>query len=49
MIFSKSYCPFSKGAKKLFEDIGVKDFKAYELDVEQDGRDIQDYLKTLTG
>ncbi|KAJ7621028.1 glutaredoxin [Roridomyces roridus] len=50
MIFSKSYCPYCKKAKALF----AKEFpnetpKVIELDQQEDGTDIQNYLATKTG
>uniref|UniRef100_A0A1D1ZL30 Glutaredoxin-1 n=1 Tax=Anthurium amnicola TaxID=1678845 RepID=A0A1D1ZL30_9ARAE len=50
MIFSKSYCPYCKKAKGIFETLNVK-YKAIELDNNPDqfdGKDIQNYLKIKT-
>ncbi|KAK9762075.1 Glutaredoxin [Basidiobolus ranarum] len=48
MIFSKSYCPFCRRAKDLFGSLKVE-FKAIELDEHENGDEIQEFLKTLTG
>ena len=48
VIFSKSYCPFCTKTKNLFEDLNV-DATVYELNKMDDGADIQDALKDLTG
>ncbi|KAI0286860.1 thioredoxin-like protein [Russula aff. rugulosa BPL654] len=49
VIFSKSYCPYCKRAKDLFAtnfpDVHVK---VLELDLRDDGPDIQGYLSQLT-
>jgi len=47
-IFSKSYCPYCNGVKNLFTQLKVP-FNAVELDKRNDGDEIQDYLKVLTG
>ncbi|CAG8607228.1 2055_t:CDS:2 [Acaulospora morrowiae] len=43
MIFSKSYCPYCKRAKKTLEELGQK-FQAIELNERDDGAEIQKYL-----
>ncbi|KAI8149194.1 glutaredoxin [Fennellomyces sp. T-0311] len=48
MVFSKSYCPYCTGAKELFDDISVK-YNALELDLREDGPEIQKALFELTG
>jgi glutaredoxin 3 len=48
VVFSKSYCPFCKKTKELFEDLNV-DFTVYELNNMDDGADIQSSLLDLTG
>jgi len=49
VIFSKSYCPYCQGAKDLFTtrfpDVNVK---VLELDLRDDGSEIQGYLQQLT-
>ena len=46
VIFSKSYCPYCKRAKKVFQDLGEKPF-VIELDQREDGSQIQDALNEL--
>lgn len=48
VVFSKSYCPFCKKTKEVFEDLDV-DFTVYELNQMDDGADIQSALLDLTG
>ncbi|KAF7303664.1 Glutaredoxin [Mycena indigotica] len=50
MIFSKSYCPYCKRSKALF----AKEFPnetpvIFELDLREDGDEIQSYLRSKTG
>jgi len=49
VIFSKSYCPYCKSAKELFAtrfpDVRVE---VLELDLRDDGSEIQGYLSQLT-
>jgi len=49
VIFSKSYCPYCQSAKDLFTtrfpDVNVK---VLELDLRDDGSEIQGYLQQLT-
>ncbi|TPX69224.1 hypothetical protein SpCBS45565_g02552 [Spizellomyces sp. 'palustris'] len=48
VVFSKSYCPYCKKAKKLLDSLGVK-YALFELDERPDGQAIQEYLKEKTG
>ena len=48
VVFSKSSCPFCKKTKALMEDLKVE-ATVYELNKMDDGADIQDALKDLTG
>ncbi|XP_075744499.1 uncharacterized protein LOC142803261 [Rhipicephalus microplus] len=48
VIFSKSYCPFCKKAKQIFDGLGVS-YEAVELDSRKDGTDIQKVLTDMTG
>ncbi|KAG0260009.1 hypothetical protein BGZ95_004539 [Linnemannia exigua] len=48
MFFGKSYCPYCKNAKSVLSAKGVQ-FKAYEIDLEQKGAEVQDYLQQKTG
>eukprot|EP00761_Pharyngomonas_kirbyi_P012622 gb/GECH01012649.1/.p1 GENE.gb/GECH01012649.1/~~gb/GECH01012649.1/.p1 ORF type:complete len:104 (+),score=28.57 gb/GECH01012649.1/:1-312(+) len=47
-VFSKSYCPFCHSVKHLFNELGVKSFNI-ELDEENKGSAMQDYLQSKTG
>ena len=49
VVFSKTYCPYCKMAKQAFADAGLKDFLVYELDQRDDGEEIFDILKAITG
>ncbi|KRT78371.1 hypothetical protein AMK59_7534 [Oryctes borbonicus] len=48
VIFSKSYCPYCKLAKEVFEKIN-KPYTAIELDNRDDANDIQEILEEITG
>ncbi|KAH9367771.1 hypothetical protein HPB48_010090 [Haemaphysalis longicornis] len=48
VIFSKSYCPFCKRAKALFDELEVP-YVAVELNTRADGDEIQDLLEQMTG
>ncbi|KAG0711752.1 Glutaredoxin-2, mitochondrial [Chionoecetes opilio] len=48
VIFSKTYCPYCKMAKKVFQDLGVS-YQVYELDKQQGGMAVQDVLDGMTG
>ncbi|GJJ67824.1 glutaredoxin 3 [Entomortierella parvispora] len=48
MLFSKSYCPHSKNAKSVLSGKGIQ-FKTFEIDQEQGGPEVQDYLQQKTG
>lgn len=48
VIFSKSFCPYCKMAKEVFDKMNVS-YKAIELDSRQDGVEIQDTLRDMTG
>jgi glutaredoxin 3 len=48
VIFSKSYCPYCKRAKSVFESMSVKPF-VLELDEREDGDDIQQALGKFVG
>jgi len=47
-IFSKSYCPYSVRAKKIFNELHEQAF-IVELDLRDDGYKIQDVLLELVG
>lgn len=48
MIFSKSYCPFCKEVKSLFESLSIQ-YYAIELDVVENGSELQSALKDISG
>lgn len=48
MIFSKTYCPYSSMAKEQFRKLDVKP-TVVELDLREDGADIQAVLGKMTG
>jgi glutaredoxin 3 len=48
VIFSKSYCPYCRRAKGVFEELKQKPF-VVELDQREDGSDIQDALGEIVG
>ncbi|KAG6594793.1 Glutaredoxin-C3 [Cucurbita argyrosperma subsp. argyrosperma] len=47
-MFSKSYCPYCMGAKRIFSELHEKPF-VVELDLRDDGPQIQSVLLDLTG
>ncbi|KAF2729624.1 glutaredoxin [Polyplosphaeria fusca] len=47
-VFSKSYCPYCRAAKKMLSDNGAK-FYTIELDQVDDGSAIQSTLADMTG
>ncbi|XP_018563542.1 glutaredoxin-C4 isoform X2 [Anoplophora glabripennis] len=48
VIFSKSYCPYCKLAKEVFDKMKEK-YTAIELDGRDDGEEIQGILGEITG
>ncbi|GBP16685.1 Glutaredoxin-C4 [Eumeta japonica] len=48
VVFSKSYCPYCKLAKEVFNKV-KQPIKVYELDEREDGSDIQNNLAEITG
>ncbi|KAI9260938.1 glutaredoxin-1 [Helicostylum pulchrum] len=48
VVFSKSYCPYCSKAKNLLKELGIE-FFAIELDNEDQGAAIQQYLHDKTG
>ncbi|KAG9028720.1 glutaredoxin [Tulasnella sp. UAMH 9824] len=50
-IFSKTYCPYCRKAKELIKtfDLPEGDVEIVELDIRDDGSDIQNYLLEKTG
>ncbi|EMS59584.1 Monothiol glutaredoxin-S6 [Triticum urartu] len=47
-IFSKSYCPYCMRTKRIFKDLNENPY-VVELDLREDGRDIQGVLLDLVG
>ncbi|XP_052144619.1 monothiol glutaredoxin-S6 [Oryza glaberrima] len=47
-IFSKTYCPYSMRAKRIFRDLKENPY-IVELDLREDGREIQSVLLDLVG
>ncbi|KAF0935903.1 hypothetical protein E2562_036655 [Oryza meyeriana var. granulata] len=47
-IFSKTYCPYSMRAKRIFRDLKESPY-IVELDLREDGREIQSVLLDLVG
>ncbi|XP_068335599.1 glutaredoxin-like [Pyrus communis] len=48
VVFSKTYCPFCVNVKQLLTQLGAS-YKAFELDSESDGAQIQSALAEWTG
>ncbi|KAL1497708.1 hypothetical protein ABEB36_008620 [Hypothenemus hampei] len=48
VIFSKTYCPYCKLAKEVFDKIKEK-YTTVELDLRDDGEEIQGILGEITG
>ncbi|XP_041982343.1 glutaredoxin-C4-like [Aricia agestis] len=48
VVFSKTYCPYCKLAKDIFQKIN-QPMKVIELDEREDGNSIQDNLASITG
>lgn len=49
VVFSKSYCPFCKKTKNALKDCGLEDYLVFELDERDDGDEIFDILRGITG
>ncbi|XP_034950201.1 glutaredoxin-C4-like isoform X2 [Chelonus insularis] len=48
VIFSKTYCPYCKMAKEVFDKMAKK-YTSIELDERDDGDEIQNILEEITG
>ena len=48
-MFSKSYCPYCKKAKRVLSQFPIKSYHVIELDERQDGDALQDVLGQMTG
>uniref|UniRef100_A0A914YJF6 Glutaredoxin domain-containing protein n=1 Tax=Panagrolaimus superbus TaxID=310955 RepID=A0A914YJF6_9BILA len=50
MVFSKTYCPYSKRAKKLLhETLKAKEMEVLEINEREDMSKIQDHLLSISG
>ncbi|ETN87217.1 hypothetical protein RB195_025822 [Necator americanus] len=49
LIYSKTYCPYSKKLKRLLSYYPIKDLKVIELDRQKEMKGIQNSLKRITG
>ncbi|CAD6185078.1 unnamed protein product [Caenorhabditis auriculariae] len=49
MVYSKTFCPYSKKLKKILSNYNIEDLKIVELDEQNDMTDMQDFLKTMSG
>ncbi|VDN58702.1 unnamed protein product [Dracunculus medinensis] len=49
VLYSKSYCPFSRVVKRILDGYQINDLKVIELDYQQDMSLMQDHLKEKTG
>ncbi|KAL8636741.1 MAG: hypothetical protein Q9228_005898 [Teloschistes exilis] len=47
-VFSKSYCPYCHASKSLLSEMGAK-FFVIEMDQVDDGKDLQEALKEISG
>ncbi|KAG0223691.1 glutaredoxin [Actinomortierella wolfii] len=48
MFFGKSYCPYCLNAKRVLKEKGLT-FKVFEIDLEPNGAEVQDYLQVKSG
>nr|QKY15263.1 glutaredoxin (GRX) [Polytomella parva] len=48
VIYSKTFCPYCRKVKKLFNELKESP-EVIELDKLDDGKDLQDTLKSITG
>ncbi|KAJ1353316.1 hypothetical protein KIN20_009921 [Parelaphostrongylus tenuis] len=49
VMYSKTYCPYSKKLKKILALYSIKDLKIVELDKEKEMETMQTVLKSITG
>ncbi|GMT06490.1 hypothetical protein PENTCL1PPCAC_28664, partial [Pristionchus entomophagus] len=49
MIYSKTYCPYSRRLKSLLTKYDIDDMKVIELNKEDQMSEMQDFLETLSG
>ena len=48
-VFSKSWCPYCKKAKRILSEFQLKSYNVIELDERNDGDALQDALGQMTG
>ncbi|GMT35180.1 hypothetical protein PFISCL1PPCAC_26477 [Pristionchus fissidentatus] len=49
MVYSKTYCPYSRRLKALLQKFDIDDMKVIELNREEQMSEMQDFLETLSG
>ncbi|KAL6723167.1 hypothetical protein Aduo_018198 [Ancylostoma duodenale] len=49
LMYSKTYCPYSKKLKKLLNIYSINDLKVIELDRQKEMKGMQNILKRMTG
>ncbi|EYC03573.1 hypothetical protein Y032_0093g2668 [Ancylostoma ceylanicum] len=49
IMYSKTYCPYSKKLKKLLNIYSINDLKVIELDRQKEMKGMQNILKRMTG
>jgi len=49
VVFSKTTCSFSILAKRILSEVGVQEMQVYEIERREDGREIQEALRNITG
>jgi glutaredoxin 3 len=50
LVFTKSYCPYSRALKKMLDANGLKgQYEVYEIDRQQHGNEIHKMVKEMSG
>ncbi|VDM44446.1 unnamed protein product [Toxocara canis] len=49
MLYSKTYCKYSRGIKQILAKYDIQDMKVVELDLEPDMEKMQDHLRDVSG
>jgi len=50
VVFTKSYCPYSRALRKMLDAHGLKDkYGVYEIDRENHGNEVHKALKEISG
>ena len=50
ILFTKSYCPYSKAIKKLFNENMMRgEYSSFDIDVEEDGNEVHKAVIEITG